>query len=167
VWLRGLIKPPPGYAIAYIDWKQQEFGIAAALSGDTAMQAAYRSGDSYLAFAKQASLAPPGATKDTHRGQRELCKQCVLGVIFGMKEIGLACASISRASLLVVCCRHTRKPIQYLGGGRTLPSITPCSPARCTPCSDGMCVGENPNPRSLRNFVCQANGAEMMGSPHA
>src|SRR5262249_57388194 len=45
VWLRGLIKPPPGYALAYVDWKQQEFGIAAALSGDIAMQAAYLSGD--------------------------------------------------------------------------------------------------------------------------
>src|SRR5262249_11100868 len=38
VWLRGLIKPPPGYGIAYVDWSQQEFGIAAALSGDAAMQ---------------------------------------------------------------------------------------------------------------------------------
>jgi DNA polymerase I len=28
VWLRGLIQPPPGYGIAYIDWAQQEFGIA-------------------------------------------------------------------------------------------------------------------------------------------
>ena len=35
VWLRGLIKPPPGYGIAYVDWSQQEFGGAAALSGDT------------------------------------------------------------------------------------------------------------------------------------
>jgi DNA polymerase-1 len=34
VWFRGLIKPPEGCAIAYIDWSQQEFGIAAALSGD-------------------------------------------------------------------------------------------------------------------------------------
>ena len=34
VWLRGLIKPEPGNALAYIDWSQQEFGIAAALSGD-------------------------------------------------------------------------------------------------------------------------------------
>jgi hypothetical protein len=40
VWLRGLIQPPPGYGVAYIDWSQQEFGIAAALSGDAAMQAA-------------------------------------------------------------------------------------------------------------------------------
>src|SRR5665647_1021464 len=31
-WLRGLIQPPPGCGIAYIDWSQQEFGIAAALS---------------------------------------------------------------------------------------------------------------------------------------
>src|SRR5262249_28306057 len=23
VWLRGLIKPPPGYGVAYIDWSQQ------------------------------------------------------------------------------------------------------------------------------------------------
>src|SRR5262249_24342377 len=30
VWLRGLIKPPPGYGVAYVDWSQQEFGIAAA-----------------------------------------------------------------------------------------------------------------------------------------
>ena len=42
VWLRGLIKPPPGHGVAYIDWSQQEFGIAAALSGDANMQAAYR-----------------------------------------------------------------------------------------------------------------------------
>ena len=36
VWLRGLIMPAEGWGIAYIDWSQQEFGIAAALSGDEA-----------------------------------------------------------------------------------------------------------------------------------
>jgi hypothetical protein len=59
VWLRGLIKPPPGHAVAYVDWKQQEFGIASALSGDDAMRAAYLSGDPYLAFAKQAGESIP------------------------------------------------------------------------------------------------------------
>jgi hypothetical protein len=43
VWLRGLIQPPPGYGIAYIDWSQQEFGIAAALSGDPKMMESYSS----------------------------------------------------------------------------------------------------------------------------
>jgi hypothetical protein len=41
VWLRNLIRPPAGCGIAYIDWCQQEHGIAAALSDDHSMQAAY------------------------------------------------------------------------------------------------------------------------------
>jgi hypothetical protein len=70
VWLRGLIKPPSGYGAAYIDWSQQEFGIAAALSGDANMLAAYQSGDPYLAFAKQAGAVPQDATKQSHSAQR-------------------------------------------------------------------------------------------------
>ena len=33
VWLRNLIQPREDHAVAYVDWSQQEFGIAAALSG--------------------------------------------------------------------------------------------------------------------------------------
>jgi len=55
-----------------VDWSQQEFGIAAALSGDQAMQDAYRSGDSYLAFAKQAGRCSANATKTTHEPTRDL-----------------------------------------------------------------------------------------------
>ena len=85
VWLRGLIKPSPGYGVVYVDWRQQEFGIAAALSRDEAMQAAYLSGDPYLAFARQAHAVPDDATKETHGPQRELFKQCVLAVQYGME----------------------------------------------------------------------------------
>src|SRR6516164_583459 len=90
VWIRGLLKPPPGHGIAYIDWKQQEFGIAAYLSGDANMIAAYLSGDPYLAFGRQAGLIPPDGTKATHKFQRELCKQCVLAVQYGMEAVSLA-----------------------------------------------------------------------------
>ena len=65
VWLRGLIKPPPGHGVAYIDWSQQEFGIAAALSGDLAMAAAYHSGDPYLTFGKHSAFMPY-CTASTH-----------------------------------------------------------------------------------------------------
>ena len=57
-WLRGLIKPPPGHAIAHVDWRTEEFAVGAALSGDAAMQAAYQSGDVYLGFAKQVGAVP-------------------------------------------------------------------------------------------------------------
>ena len=90
VWLRGLIQPPPGYGIAYIDWAQQEFGIAAALSGDPLMMAAYRSGDPYLAFAKQAGAAPSDATKSSHKAIRDQFKSTVLAVQYGMGAEALA-----------------------------------------------------------------------------
>ena len=57
-----------------MDWEQQEFGIAAALSGDPLMMEAYRSGDPYLAFAKQAGAVPADATKATHKAVREQYK---------------------------------------------------------------------------------------------
>jgi DNA polymerase I len=90
VWLRNLIQPPDGYGIAYIDWSQQEHGIAAALSSDSAMQAAYLSGDPYLEFAKQAGAVPADATKHSHGPARELFKQCALAVAYGMEAEALA-----------------------------------------------------------------------------
>jgi hypothetical protein len=71
-----LVKPPPGYGVAYID--------AAVLSGDIAMQEAYLSGDPYLRFGQQAGAIPPDGTKDTHKALRDLYKTCVLGVQYGM-----------------------------------------------------------------------------------
>jgi len=63
VWLRSIIQPPPGYGLAYIDWSQQEFGIAGVLSGDQAMQGAYLSGDPYLKFGQQAGGFRPTALR--------------------------------------------------------------------------------------------------------
>jgi DNA polymerase-1 len=89
-WLRGLIKPAEGMALAYVDFCQQEFGIAAVLSGDEAMKAAYLSGDPYLEFAKQAKAIPPDGTKHSHRDFRERFKRSALGLQYGMTAKSLA-----------------------------------------------------------------------------
>jgi hypothetical protein len=102
VWLRSLIKPPPGWGVAYLDWVQQEFGIAAALSGDPNMIEAYETGDSYLAFAKQAHAVPGDATKETHGPVRDQFKQCVLGVQYGIGDAALGV----RISQLPIVARH-------------------------------------------------------------
>lgn len=60
-WLRCLIKPPAGYSIIAIDYASQEFAIAAVMSQDKDMVAAYRSGDPYLYFAKKAGAVPGSA----------------------------------------------------------------------------------------------------------
>ena len=88
--LRSLIEPKEGWGIAYIDWSQQEFGIAAALSGDEAMKKAYASDDPYLEFAKLARAVPADATKKTHPEQRALYKVKVLAVQYGIGAESLA-----------------------------------------------------------------------------
>ena len=90
VWLRSLIKPPRGHAVAYVDWESQEFAIGAALSNDVAMQNAYRSGDCYLDFGRQAGIVPPEATKQSYYWEREQLKACVLGTGFRMGPCTLA-----------------------------------------------------------------------------
>jgi hypothetical protein len=89
-WLRSLIRPETGRALAYVDYEQQEFGIAAALSGDAAMMHAYQSGDPYLTFAKQAGAVPSDGTKETHKAQRERFKVLSLAVQYGMGPDSLA-----------------------------------------------------------------------------
>jgi hypothetical protein len=163
VWLRGLIKPAPDHGVAYVDWKQQEFGIAAALSGDAAMQAAYQSGDPYLAFAKQAGAVPAAATKETHGAQRELFKQCVLAVQYGMEAETLALRigqpNIVARELLRVH-RETYRTFWLWSDAAVDQAML--TGTLHTVFGWHIHIGEISNPRSLRNFPMQANGAEML-----
>jgi hypothetical protein len=163
VWLRSLIKPPPGFGVAYIDWSQQEFGIAAALSGDRAMQDAYLSGDPYLAFAKQAGAIPQDATEETHKPTRELFKQCVLAVQYGMEAESLAARIGQPTALardLLRAHRDTYKDFWRWSDAAVDHAMLYGS--LHTVFGWRIRVDENPNPRSLRNFPMQANGAEML-----
>jgi hypothetical protein len=163
VWLRGLIKPPPGHGVAYIDWSQQEFGIAAALSGDPAMQAAYMSGDPYLEFAKQAGAVPKDATKQSHSTQRDLYKACVLAVGYGMGWQSLA----DRIGQQPIVSRDL-----LAAYWNTYPRFKLWSDAAVdhamlhswidTVFGWRLHRGDEPNPRSLRNYPMQANGSEML-----
>ena len=80
-WLRSLIKPAEGRAVAYIDWSSQEVWIAAYLSKDPAMLAAVQTGDPYIWLAVESGEAPRGATKSSHNDIRSRFKQCLLGAL--------------------------------------------------------------------------------------
>ncbi|WP_426609321.1 DNA polymerase [Bradyrhizobium sp. McL0616] len=90
VWLRSLIKPERGRAIAYIDWSSMEFQIAAALSKCEPMLELYASGSPYLEFAKRFDEAPLEATKKTHAHVHERYKIGCLGAQYGMQTETLA-----------------------------------------------------------------------------
>lgn len=162
-WTRGLIKPPPGYGIAYIDWKQQEFGIAAALSGDLQMQEAYLSGDPYLAFAKQAGAVPPDATKSSHKSEREQYKACVLAVQYGMGADSLA-QRIGQPPIVArdLLRLHRETYATFWRWSDGLLDQTMLTGCVSTVFGWPLQLADDPNPRSLSNFPMQANGAEML-----
>ncbi len=162
-WLRSLIQPPPGHAVAYLDWAQQEFAIAAVLSGDTSMIAAYVSGDPYLAFAKQAGAVPPSATKQTHKEVRDQFKLYALGVLYGMGADSLARQigqPVARARELLELHRRTY-PVYWAWSERALNHALLCGSIHTT-FGWTAHTALDPNPRTYRNFPMQANGAEMM-----
>ena len=175
VWLRGLIKPPPGHAVAYIDWSSQEVGIAAALSGDEAMMADFQTGDPYIAFGIRAGVLPAGATKEKHRETRDMLKTCVLGLQYGMGPETLA-ARIGQPTIVArelvwahkdryrkfwrmadgaVDCAMLGLPISTVFGWQVRAGSGLLKPRK---------VGDRPRSagRSMMNFPMQSNGAEMM-----
>jgi DNA polymerase-1 len=87
-WLRGLITPPTGWGLAYLDFASEEIAIAAALAGDEMLAEHYLTGDPYLRFAVTAGLAPADATKD--HPARDASKSLFLGIGYGMQAASLA-----------------------------------------------------------------------------
>jgi DNA polymerase-1 len=70
VWLRFLIKPEPGMALAYIDYSSAEFMNGASMSDGHCgqvnnMMDLYRSGDPYFNFAKRVGVIPKDAVRGT------------------------------------------------------------------------------------------------------
>jgi DNA polymerase-1 len=144
-----------------VDWSQQEIGIAAALSGDRALQNAYLSGDCYLAFAKQANAVPRDATKGTHGAKRELFKQCMLAVQYGMEAPSLALRIAQPAIVARDLLRAHRQTYRrfWEWSDAALDQAMLLGVIH-TVFGWPMYIGERSNPRSLRNFPMQANGAE-------
>jgi hypothetical protein len=95
VWLRSLIKPEPGQAVAYVDYSSMEFLIAAVLSDGHCgpvnnMLDMYASGDPYLSFAKRVGAVPSAATKKSHESDRDRYKVGLLSTQYDISSETLA-----------------------------------------------------------------------------
>ncbi|QDV39227.1 DNA polymerase I, thermostable (plasmid) [Tautonia plasticadhaerens] len=162
-WVRSLIIPEPGQALAHIDYAQQEFGIAAALSGDAAMMAAYASGDPYLGFAGQAGAVPSGATGETHSEQRERFKLCALGIQYGMGARALALligGTEGQARELIDS--HKTVYRRYWDWSRATEREARSSGLMQSIFGWRLNVREHTRAGTIRNFPLQANGAEIL-----
>jgi DNA polymerase I-like protein with 3'-5' exonuclease and polymerase domains len=127
------------------------------------MLRAYRSGDPYLAFAKQAGAVPPDATRGTHEEKREQFKQCVLAVQYGMAPESLA-ARIGKPPIVgreLLRLHQETYPVFWRWSDA---AVDHANLKGSIATVFGWKVYASPgfNPRFFRNFPMQANGAEML-----
>ena len=169
VWLRSLIKPGPGTAVAYVDYLSMEFLIAASLSDGHSgpinnMLNMYRTGDPYLTFAKSVGAVPSWATKKTHELVRDKYKVMLLASQYGMSAKTLASRlGVSTFEAHEMLNQHREQFSQYwqwsddwvqhalqTGHMRTAFGWT---------CRTGITEF---NERSIRNWPIQASGADIL-----
>lgn len=162
-WLRTLMVAPPGKSIVYVDYNQQEIGIAASLSRDKNMLEAFNNGDFYLNFGIQTGEIPIGATKQSHPKERDKYKLLAIAILYGMGEWTLAkhlgtdfltAKNLMRTHQRVYPCfwnwiRHV-KDYALLNG-----HLESCLGWK-------LHVTSTTKPGTLSNFLMQGNAAELM-----
>jgi hypothetical protein len=162
-WMRGLIKPTEGRALAYIDYTAQEVTIAAGLSGDPDLLKAVASGDPYLAFATMAGLAPAGAGKTTHAQVRAACKTALLGANYGMGARTLSYrigGTVDQAAALLRALARTF-PVFWAWSEHVV-DVGMLTGRLSTVFGWTMHLDADTRATTLRNYLMQSNGAEML-----
>jgi hypothetical protein len=163
VWMRGLIRPPEGYGLAYIDWRAQEVALAAALFGDERMMAAYLTGDVYLGFAKDAGLAPLDAAAETHSEIRELCKTLVFLLNYGGGDNLLAQRlGVSRSRAVELKTLHQTTYSTFWRGSDAVTASAFANRFICSTFGWSLHVNPTDRPQSIINYPMQSNGSDMM-----
>jgi DNA polymerase family A len=171
VWLRSLIKPEPGQAVAYVDYSSMEFLIAAVLSDGHCgpvnnMLDMYLSGDPYLSFAKRVGAVPATATKKSHDSERERYKVMLLATQYGMSAETLAGRlGVSSFEAHEMLNQHRELFAQYWRWSDDWIAHSLQTGVMRTAfgweCRVGI-VEPLVNARSIRNWPVQATGADVL-----
>ena len=162
-WLHGLIKPPPGWGLAALDWSGQEIGVVAGLSGDPVLTADFQAGDPHIRFAVRAGLAPEGATKDSHGAVRDAVKPISLGVNYGMSKFGAAAQtgkSLQWAADVLASYRHAYRVSEKWRHDTV--AQAQFDERIISPLGWPMAVHADTRMRTLMNYPAQSGGADCM-----
>jgi hypothetical protein len=165
--MRSFMVFPQDSIGAYLDWRTQEVGVAAALSGDQALIDDYNTGDIYHALARlcgRTQEPDPIQWKKLCPEMRQQMKPLQLGINYGMGVRSLA-KGLDRHPLIAsnIIEQHKRRyprfwqwradTVQDAMLERKIVSATTSWPLR---------ISHSPNQRTLYNFPMQSGGAEML-----
>jgi DNA polymerase-1 len=166
--MRSLMKFRPEKIGLYLDYRTEEVGIAAALSGDEVQARDYASGDVYHALARMCGLttleAKPWKATDSGKVQRQQMKAAQLGINYGMGVISLA-RSLGRHPIIgsEVIIRHQRRCPQFWAWRAEVVERAMLERVIVSE-FDGwpLRLSTSPNKRTLYNFPMQSGGAEIL-----
>jgi DNA polymerase I len=164
--MRSFMVFPQDTTGVYLDWRTQEIGIAAVLSGDEALMADYREGDVYYGLAKLC-----GQTFGLDRKQwkydkpdvRQRMKPLQLGINYGMGVKSLA-RGLDRHPLIAseIIERHKRTYPRFWKWRENAVQQAMVDRKMETVFGWPLHLSNSPNKRTLYNFPMQGNGAEML-----
>jgi DNA polymerase-1 len=164
--MRSFIIFPEGVTAAYLDWRTQEVGVAAAHSDDRALKAAYNTGDIYYAYARDLGLtSDPDIAhwKKTEADMRNRMKALNFAITYWMSVKSLA-KRLDRHELIgsTLILKHKlafpRMHEWQDGEVRAAMNTRKIVSGAGWP----LYLSSSPNKRTLCNFPMQSGGADML-----
>jgi DNA polymerase I len=164
--MRSFMVFPPDTIGVYLDWRTQEVGIAAALSGDEGLMHDYQTGDVYYALAKLCGLTNDLDQKRWKRENpdvRQRMKSLQLAVNYGMGVPSLA-KGLDRHPLIAstIIERHRQTYPRFWQWRADMVQTAMLERRIESVFGWPLHITTSPNRRTLYNFPCQAGGAEML-----
>jgi DNA polymerase I-like protein with 3'-5' exonuclease and polymerase domains len=164
--MRSFMAFPRDKIGVYLDWRTQEVGIAAALSGDQALMHDYQSGDVYHALARLCGLTnelDPVRWKNDDPAMRQRMKPLQLAINYGMGVPSLA-KGLDRHPLIAsaIIERHRKTYPRFWQWREQQVQMAMVRRWMETVFGWPMHLTSSPNKRTLYNFPMQAHGAEML-----
>ena len=157
---------PPDKIGVYLDWRTQEVGIAAALSGDEALMADYREGDVYYGLAKLCGQTYGFDLKQWKKSKpdvRQRMKGLRLGINYGMGVRSLA-KGLDRHPLIAstIIELHKRKYARFWEWRENTAMRAMLDRQIESVFGWPLHISNSPNKRTLYNFPMQSGGSEML-----
>ena len=164
--MRSFMVFPPDVIGVVLDWRTQEVGVAAALSGDEALLDDYRGGDVYHALAKLCGLTTDDDVAHWKKDQpamRQAMKPIQLGINYGMGVPSLA-KGLNRHPLIAsgIIERHKRRYPRFWEWRADNVRGAMLNRRIETQFGWPLRISTSPNSRTLYNFPPQSHAAEML-----
>ncbi len=164
--MRSFMVFPVNTIGVYLDWRTQEVGVAAGLSGDQALIDDYCGGDIYHALALLCGLTNDRDVKHwkaNQPAQRQQMKALQLGINYGMGVPSLA-KGLDRHPLIAstIIERHRRRYSRFWEWREDSVHRAMLERRMETVFGWPLYLSSSPNIRTLYNYPMQGNGAEML-----